>query len=315
MIRALLLVLTLLIIAPVAQAHVGYLVPLKDAVWSSRTVISLPSVFGSGIVWSGILVLVVLFVVRKRIETRLAPWWGGVVARAETYQEHVPWILRLSIGIALIGAGSAGQLLSPAESAVPWLASLEVVAGFFLLAGFLLTPSTLFVGLLWIVSVFQQPYLFGNSELFAAVIGLLILADARPGIDHLLGIPSFLGCLTSLRKWLPLVLRIGIGGAMLYLAVFEKFLHPLASTVVVDTYHLQNVIPVNTAAWVYGSGLVESLIGIGLICGKYIRLLAALAFVVLSLSFFYFGEDVYAHVTLFGVLSCVFILGDGKKYV
>ena len=48
-----------------------------------------------------------------------------------------------------------------------------------------------------------------------------------------------------------------------------------------------------------------------LLVGLKTRLAAVAALFILSLSFFYFGEDVTSHVTLFGTLSAVFILGAG----
>jgi uncharacterized membrane protein YphA (DoxX/SURF4 family) len=301
-----------LLAAPAVQAHVGYIVPLADPVWSDRALLPVKSVLDSVIVWILILVAGAGVLLRRPIAKMMAPKWKQVVERVRTYEMHVPWILRLSLGIALIGAGSAGEALVPTVAAVPWVGSLEVVVGFCLLAGFLLTPSAFLVAVLWVVCVVREPYVLGNLELFAAAVGLLLLADPKPGIDHLLGIPFF-SPLRRMASFLPLVLRVGLGGAMLYLAVYEKFLHSMASAVVADTYDLTQVIPVSVSAWVYGAGLVEALIGIGFIVGRYVRPLAALAFVVLTLSFFYFGEEVYAHVTLFGVLSCVFILGDRKQ--
>ena len=301
----------LMLVAPVAEAHVGYIVPLTDPVWDDRALLPVSSVLNGTALWLGI-VVVGLWLLRRRVAKMVAPRWKLIVERAKAYEGHVPWILRLSLGIALIGAGSAGEALVPTVAAASWLSSLEVLVGFCLLAGFMLVPSVLVVALLWMVGVAGEPYLLGNVELFAAAIGLFLVADPRPGIDHLLGIPFF-SPVRRQASFLPIVLRVGLGGAMLYLAVFEKFLHPMASVVVANTYELSQVIPVSVSAWVYGAGLVEALIGLGFIVGRYVRPFAALAFVVLSLSFFYFGEDVHAHVTLFGVLSCVFILGEGKR--
>jgi uncharacterized membrane protein YphA (DoxX/SURF4 family) len=52
-----------------------------------------------------------------------------------------------------------------------------------------------------------------------------------------------------------------------------------------------------------------------LFLGFKTRLISVIAFVVLSLSFFYFGEEVYSHVTLFSVLSVLFVTGGGKLII
>ena len=63
--------------------------------------------------------------------------------------------------------------------------------------------------------------------------------------------------------------------------------------------------------WVLGAGLVELLVGFFLVIGFYTRLVAVIAFLVLSLSFFFFKEAVFSHVTLFGILSLILINGAG----
>lgn len=45
--------------------------------------------------------------------------------------------------------------------------------------------------------------------------------------------------------------------------------------------------------------------------GLFTRVSAGIAFIVLSLSFFYFGEDVSSHITLFGILSVLFVTQGG----
>jgi uncharacterized membrane protein YphA (DoxX/SURF4 family) len=63
--------------------------------------------------------------------------------------------------------------------------------------------------------------------------------------------------------------------------------------------------------WVFSAGIIEVLIGLALVAGFYTRLSSAIAFVVLSMSFFYFGEDVSSHITLFGILAVLFITRGG----
>ena len=67
--------------------------------------------------------------------------------------------------------------------------------------------------------------------------------------------------------------------------------------------------------WVLSTGIIEFIIGLTLVLGAYTRLASAIAFAVLSLSFFYFGEDVASHITLFGILSVLFITQGGKVSV
>jgi uncharacterized membrane protein YphA (DoxX/SURF4 family) len=64
--------------------------------------------------------------------------------------------------------------------------------------------------------------------------------------------------------------------------------------------------------WVLSAGLIELAVGLALLLGWHTRTAAAIAFIVLSASFFYFSESVYSHVTLFATLSIIFILGAGS---
>jgi uncharacterized membrane protein YphA (DoxX/SURF4 family) len=232
--------------------------------------------------------------------------------KAESYYELISWMLRLGLGIAFIGAGVAKVLISPVLPIFPPLPFLQILLGFFFLLGFLLTPTILLSIILYFLALSKNFYLLGNLEILASLIALLILSQPKPGLDDLLGIPSF-SFLKSFKDFVPLILRIGIGGAMMFLAVYEKFLNPHLSEIVVHNYHLTSIIPVSPEMWVLSAGIIEFLVGLFLFLGFKTRLASAIAFVVLSLSFFYFGEEVYSHVTLFSVLSVLFVIADKKK--
>jgi len=99
---------------------------------------------------------------------------------------------------------------------------------------------------------------------------------------------------------------------MMFLVLYEKFLNPHWSRLVVENYHLTSIIPVSPAMWVLSAGLIEFMIGFMLFIGLKTRIVAAITFFVLSLSFFYFNEAVYSHITFFITLSIIFITGGGK---
>lgn len=230
-------------------------------------------------------------------------------ARLDTYDEYLPWILRLSLGIALIGASVAHVFISPVLH-VGAFAGIELIVGFTLLAGFLVVPSALIALILYGIALSQSFYIAGNLELAAALLALLILGSARPGIDDLLGVPHIKT--ERFKKYVPLLLRLGIGGALVFLSLYEKVLNPHVSDLVVVKYGLNNILPVGAAMWVFAVGMIELAVGIFILIGFQTRLVTAIAFVVLMTTFFFFKEEVYSHVTLFGVLSALFITGGGK---
>lgn len=297
-----------------ASAHVGYVLPQDEfavrsgADWQfiAEPFLHLENVM---LMIGTVVVATVLYALINRLSL-VQSKTRRIKEKTAEYAALIPWMLRLSLGIAMIGAGTARALVAPSLAAQDMLAFLEVFTGFLLLIGFMLPAATGAAIGLFVLAFSQSSYLFGNIDLFAVALALLVLADPKPGIDDLLGIP-FLSPMRKLKTYVPLILRIGVGGAMAYLAIYEKFLNPHLSAQVVEQYGLQNVVPVSSAMWVLSAGAIELLVGLFLIFGVRTRLTAAVAFAVLSLSFFYFGEGVYSHITLFGALSVLFVTGGG----
>lgn len=226
-----------------------------------------------------------------------------------SYTDIIPWILRLSLGIALMGASVGGNFISPLLPTDSLLVTtLELVLGFLLLLGALLEPTVVIVSLLFIFALGKDYYLLGNLEFLAGGIALLFMANPRPGFDHIVGIQMWKR--ENMAKYIPLILRVGIGISMVFLALYEKILNPGFAELVITKYNLAST-GIEPAMWIFGVGFIELLIGFLLLIGYKTRLTSAIAFCVLIVTFFYFKEDVYSHVTLFGVLSVLFITDSG----
>lgn len=257
-------------------------------------------------------VLLLYFLLRRTsfVARRIA----FIQERTKSYTELISWMLRLSLGIALIGAGTAQTFISPILSPVPQFSFIQILLGFLLLSGFLLGPTALLAAALFLLALSKNFYLLGNADFLAASVALLILANPKPGLDDLLGVPYW-SPLKALREFMPLILRVGVGGAMMFLAVYEKFLNPHLFAAVAENFHLTSIIPVSPEMWALSAGLVEFIVGLALFVGFQTRLVAAIAFAVLTLSFFYFGEEVYSHITLFGILSVLFVTGGDRRSI
>lgn len=297
-----------------ASAHVGYVIEHEEFLShqgeDTRFLLNGITENMSQFVVAGLITLalvgIVLFVrSRKQVARYLATVQGKLVS----YYELLPWMARLALGIALIGAGTAQVFISPVMEYVPHTALLEILLGFFFLLGFLIVPASLVTIGLFVYGLVHNPYLFGNLDFLALTLAVFLLGSGRPGLDDILSIDSFKRLKHA--DLVPLVLRIGLGVAFFYLGMYEKFLNPHDSELVVTTYHLTNVIDVAPALWVLGAGLVECTLGILLVLGFETRLVAVVSFVVISLSFFYFKESVYSHVTLFAALSMLVVTGAG----
>lgn len=310
-------VLSAFLLAPLfAKAHVGYVIPAEDIATSRGTDFNF--LFSAVhdpinvilIILTVVLVLLLYWLSHKNyfIEKRIEI----ITTRLQSYGEFIPWILRLALGMALVGAGAKGVLISPVfpiEHA-GLIAGIEIATGFALLAGFLLVPCAVIACGLILAAILQDSYLIGNMEFLAGGLALLILDNARPGIDDIIGFKRM--SLQSLKPYVPFILRAGIGISLIFLAFFEKILNPNMSLEVVRMFNLTSAIPVSESMWVMSVGIIELAVGLFLLVGFHTRLTAVIAFFVITVTFFFFQEDVYSHITLFGILSAIFITGGGK---
>ncbi len=296
------------------SAHVGYVLTEEEFVANSGQDIqyvtnAISSQTTINIAVSVVLAVVLIAFIYRR-SNFLRSWAKRVSDRLKTYDEFLPWAIRLSLGIALIGAGTAQVLVSPIQLATANVAFIEILLGFFFMAGFLLIPSALLTIGLYIFGLSGNFYLLGNLDFLALAVAFLALHNERPGFDDIFNF-KILHSLKIKRSFASPILRVGIGGAMMFLALYEKILNPHLSELVVNNFHLTSFIPVDPSLWVVGAGIVEFAIGLMLFLGLFTRLSSVIAFGVLSLSFFFFKEAVYSHITLFGLLSILFVLGGG----
>jgi hypothetical protein len=227
-----------------ASAHVGYVIThdqlertqgfdwgfLLQPFLNPRYIgLMIGTVIAFGCIWYGLMK-----------SKKVVRYFSTIKERLMSYHEFVPWILRLSLGIALLGAGTEHVLVSPLLM-YPGFATLEIVLGFLFLLGFLITPATIITLGLYIFALSKNIYLIGNLDMCALALSVLVFHSPRPGLDDMLGI-SLLHTLSIKRHYIAPVVRIGLGGAMIYLALFEKILNPHMSALVVSQYHLQHLI-------------------------------------------------------------------------
>ena len=226
-----------------------------------------------------------------------------------SYQDLVPWILRLGLGILFMGAALHSVFISPILTGYTNLAAYELIIGFCLLIGFLITPSLLIAIGFYLASLIQNGYMIGSIEVLGASIALLLLAQTRPSFDDIVGIPMLIK--DRYAKYAPLILRISLGTTFIFLAFYEKIFNPHYFTFVVNQYNLTSIIHVSPSMWTLAVGLIELIVGICILFGFKTRITAVIAFCVFSASFFFFKEDVYSHVTIFAILTALFVTGGG----
>lgn len=247
------------------------------------------------------------------------------------YDDLVPWMLRLSMGLPLLGAGFAGYLFSPLVAIPAGLRLVEVGLGFLLLVG-LATRAVAALGLLlYLWTAATRPAALLAMEYVPGLLGVVLLGGGRPSADGMLDrvasaeetyygridpvhrvAEAFRERVAPYRRFAPTVLRVGLGVTFVYLGLVEKLLDPGQALLVVEKYNLTAVIPVPAGAWVVGAGLAEIALGLSLVVGFFTRGAAAAAFFLFTVTLFGLPDDpVLAHVTLFGLASVLFTMGGG----
>ena len=249
------------------------------------------------------------------------------------YRAYVPWLLRISFGIPLIGAGFGGYFVSPAVEVE--LRLLQVLLGFLLLFGLATRLVALATLTVYLVGVAIEPLLLLQFEMVGGMVAIVLVGSGRPSADHVIQrlagtsgtlarrADPFFDLVRAFQEWnepyaryLPTVCRVGLGLTFVYLGASQKLLDPGLALAVVDHYGLTEPIPVSPALWVLAAGLTEVALGLALLAGAFTRAVAVTALLVFTLTLFALPDDpVLAHVGLYGLASVLLITGAGPGSV
>lgn len=251
------------------------------------------------------------------------------------YADLLPWLLRLSIGLPMVGAGFAGYLFTPlvtaADTGVP-VRLFGVTVGFALLFGL----ATRFVAGVALASYLAllpvHPSMLFAFEYVAGLLAIGIVGGGRPSADHVIArlaasdetvysrldpfyrriaVPAG-KALDPYRQFVPTVVRVGMGVVFAYLALAEKLLAPDQALAVVEQYGLSTLVPVPPELWVLGAALTELFLGVLLVIGLFTRAASSAAFLVFTTTLFGLADDpVLAHISLFGLVSVLLVTGAG----
>jgi uncharacterized membrane protein YphA (DoxX/SURF4 family) len=317
-----------------AGAHVKYVTPGSDPVAVAEFLVSTftnplnLAVLGAGA--AGVAVTAAAYL-------RVRPFEADVRAFRAAMREYadlVPWLLRLSIGLPLVGAGFSGYFFSPAVTAGPpaFVRLFGIATGFLLLFGLATRFVAAYALGAYLTGLVVQPGLLLAFEYVPALAALLVIGGGRPSADEVLaGLAADDRTLYSrvdpvyrrvaspvarridpYRSVVPAVLRVGLGLTFAYLGVTQKLMNPGDSLAVVEKYALTTVIPVSPELWVVGAGLAELLVGALLVAGAFTRASALVALGLFVTTLFGLPDDpVLAHVSLFGLASALLITGAG----
>jgi uncharacterized membrane protein YphA (DoxX/SURF4 family) len=245
------------------------------------------------------------------------------IERAKGYTEYLPWIVRLSVGLVLIGSGlSRVRFMPPVESG-GLFALLLTATGFLLLLGLAVRPAALVALGAYLVTFTAQPELVMMLDVAGALAVAAILGPGRPSLDDLLraAFPRGPGARAATLNLahgryddlVPLLVRLGLGGAFAASGIVDKLLIYDQALAAVDLYALTSVVPVAAEVWVLGAVVIETALGVAILLGVLTRFSAIVGFAVLTLALFALPDDpVIAHVGLFGLSSVLVIVGGGR---
>lgn len=217
-----------------------------------------------------------------------------LIARTDDYHGYLPWIIRLSAGLVLIGSGLSRVLFLPTETAEPLPALLLTAIGFLLLVGFAVRPAALAALVIYGITIVRHPDTVMILDVAGALAVAAIVGPGRPSVDDLLraAFPRGPGSRAATRDFaehryddlVPLLVRLGLGGALAASGVVDKLLIHEQALAAVDKYGLTAVVPVSPELWVVGAVLVETALGIAIILGVLTRFSAVVGFAVLTLA-------------------------------
>ena len=245
------------------------------------------------------------------------------IERAEGYREYLPWIVRLSVGLVLIGSGVSRVLFMPTIDAAAWAPLTLTATGFLLLLGLAVRPAALVALGLYAATLVGSPELVMMLDVAGALGVVALLGPGRPSLDDLLraAFPRGPGARAATENLgrgryddlVPLLVRLGLGGSFAASGIVDKLLIHDQALTAVGKYDLTAVVPVAPELWVLGAILIETALGIAIIAGVLTRFSAAIGFAVLTLALFALPDDpVIAHVGLFGLSSLLVITGAGR---
>ena len=246
-----------------------------------------------------------------------------LIERARSYREYLPWMVRLSVGLVLIGAGQTRVRFMPTIPSGELFALLLTAAGFLLLLGLAVRPAALVALGAFVVTLVSHPMLVMMLDVAGGLAVAAILGPGRPSLDDLLRAafprgPGARAATENLARGryddvVPLVVRLGLGGAFVASGIVDKLLIYEQDFAVVDRYQLTAIVPVSPELWVLGASLTETTLGLAILLGVLTRFSAAVGFGVLTLALLALpGDPVIAHVGLFGLSSMLVILGGGR---
>ena len=232
---------------------------------------------------------------------RLTPW--------------VPRLLGIHLGVALLALAATGGFLTPAThvegAAGTALLLLEAALGVWLVTGYRLRPAAALVLALGpALALVSGLTALGECANLAAVAAFLVLLP--PGADrHGATAADEAGLRVPL-----LLLRLGVGAALVVLAFSEKLTNPAMAVETLRDYPALDVfswvgIDLAPTTFVAIAGAVELLFGLLVISGAMPQVAVLVAMVPFNATLLLFGQtELVGHLPVYGVFLALLVYGS-----
>lgn len=233
---------------------------------------------------------------------RLAPW--------------VPRLLGIHLGVALLALAATGAFITPSNDHLEGVGGsalllAEAALGVWLVTGWQLRPAaTLVLALGPALALVAGPTALAECANLAAVAAFLVVVP--PGADaYGAARPSA----RQLRHAL-LLLRLGVGAALIALAFTEKLTNPAMALDTLEQFPSLDVlglvgIHVAPETFVVVAGAVELLFGLLVLSGALPQVAVLVAMVPFNVTLLLFGQtEMVGHLPVYGVFLALLVYGS-----
>jgi hypothetical protein len=234
----------------------------------------------------------------------------------------VPWVPRLlgiHLGVALLALAATGAFITPSNDHLSGaggtaLLLVEAALGIWLVTGWQLrSAATLVLGLAPALALVAGVTALGECANLAAVAAFLVVVP--PG-------PDAHGAARPTRRELRLallLLRLGVGTALIVLAFSEKLTNPAMAVDTLEQFPALDVfslvgIHLAPETFVAIAGATELLFGLLVISGAFLQVAVLVAMVPFNATLLLFGQtEMVGHLPVYGVFLALLVYGSSAE--
>lgn len=267
---------------------------------------------------TGIILIVIIFLIS--VSGSLKRWIGPGLLKIK------PWakvLCQVTLGISLIMSGYHGAFFGtelPIVGLFPgavlvWQVVLLILGGVITLGIFVRPATLLFIGLFAYLTFQHGVYMVSyGTYLGEAIIVLLFggytLFGKHFGKKFNQSLPKKSKIIEALRPYHFLILRVALGGSLIFADFYAKWIHGSLALDTVIKYNLSNYFfHMDPKFIVLGAFCVEILIGLFFLLGFELRFTAIFFSIFITLSLLFFKEAVWPHFMFFGTALTIFMSG------